>query len=463
MSILALPNYTLLITPPGGSATNYTTRLAYSGTQNQMTVNQNFGRQGDTATLVLVDDWQGRTTPNFVIVPESQISLFDNTASQSVFAGVVTMPSLVVTGANLNEWVLSCTDYTFYADNIYVHGTFNGLTIDQIVVALTQQANCGISAATIANGGFVAPAPSLTTYSIGYTKLSSVWRSLAQLASQSTPYGWYVDQNRALHFVDATTATSSGITFTTAPTVAGSLTEGHIGAKGSFKYDFDGTTIHNRILVQGGNQTILTNRKGSPTGKWLSNGVQDSWGLKFTVTGTPTLKLNGKATTVQVVRAGNISTATWQITQNANGQWYLTTSSPPSSGTLIQIWYDYQIPVTAQVDDKGSQAQYTGPNNGIFEELVSDSSLTTMPMAMARAQRERTEYAFAAERATFDSTEEFFGYLRAGQTFIYNNSLVNDSRRGNAWGVNGAFLCISNSISFSKGGYRKMTITGVRI
>lgn len=462
MTVLPLPNYTLLITPPGGSAIDYTTHLTYKGSQNQMSITQNFGRQGDMATMVLTDDWQGKANPNFVIEPESQISLYDNTASKSLFAGVVTMPSLIPS-ANLNEWVLQCTDYTFYADNMYVAGTYNGYTIDNIIVDLTKKANCGINAATVANGGFVSPAPSLPKYSINYTKLSSVWRSLAQLASQSTPYGWYVDQNRNLHFVDATTASSSGVTFTTSPTVAGSLTEGHISRTGSFRYDFDGTTIHNRILVKGGNQTILTNRKSTPTGSWRSNGVQDSWGLKFTISGTPTLKINGKSTTVQVVNAGSTSTATWQVTQNANGQWYLTTRSVPSSGSLIQVWYDYKIPITAQVDDTQSQTTYTGPNGGIYEELVSDSSLTTMSMALARAQRERTEYAFAAERTTFDTTEEFFGYLRAGETFTYDNALINDSRRSNAWGVNGSFLCISNTVNFSKGGYRKMTPTGVRI
>lgn len=462
MAPLALPNYTFKVTPPGGTAIDYTLNLTYAGSQNQMSITQNFGRQGDTATFILTDDWQGRTSPNFVIPVESQVTLFDNTANQSLFAGVVTMPTLVVRSANLNEWVLQCTDYTYYADSAYVAGTFNGYTIDKIIVALTNQANCGITAATVANGGFVHPAPSLARYAIDYTKLSSVWRSLSQLASISTPYGWYVDQNRALHFFDPTTAINSGITFTTSPTIAGSLTEGHI-ARSGFRYDFDGTLIANRILVKGSNQTILTNRKGSPTGSWRADGTQDSWGLKFTVTGTPTLKLNGVATSVTVVKAGSSSTAKWQVTQNANGQWYLTARTAPSSGTVIHIWYDYQIPVLGKADDIPSQQTYTGPNHGIFTKLVNDSSILTVDMAIARAQRERTEYAFAAERTTFESTEEFFGYLRAGYTFTYDNALVNDTRRGNAWGINGSFLCTANTVGFRKGGYRKMTITGVRI
>jgi hypothetical protein len=461
---LPLPNYTLNITPPGGSPINYTLNLSYAGASNQISIQQNFGRQGDRATLVLTDDWQGRTTPNFTIPVLSQVSFIDNTLGASLFSGVVTAPMLIAQGANLNEWVLDCTDYTFYADNALVAGTFVNQTIDQIVVSLTQQANCGITAATVANGGFVAPAPSITSYSTNWTKLSSAWRTLAQLASSSTPYGWYVDQNRALHFFDSSTALSSNATFTTSPTVGGSTTEGHIGRGGSFGYNWDGGSIRNRILVQGANQTVTSKfLVGTPTNTWQSNGVQDSWGLKYTVTGAPALTLNGATTNVVLVNAGATSTATWQVVQNANGQWYLVTSSVPKAGTIIRLWYNYLIPITAQANDTPSQTTYTGPNGGVYSEFIQDTTITTAPMALARAQREKTEYAFAVERATFDTTEEFFGYVRAGETFGYHNALVPDSRTAYSWGLTGTFICTTNTVSFTRGGYRSMTVTGVRI
>ena len=44
---------------------------------------------------------------------------------------------------------------------------------------------------------------------------------LAQLAGIVTPFGWYVDENRALHFFDASSATIAGVIFTTSPTAAG--------------------------------------------------------------------------------------------------------------------------------------------------------------------------------------------------------------------------------------------------
>lgn len=462
----AAPNLSLFITPPGLSTADYTRYMTYSGASSSMSITQNFGRQGDTATIPLVEDLQGLTSPNVIIPVLSQIQLVDNTLGKTLFAGVVTQPTLIATGPNRNEWILKCVDYTFYADNTIVHGTYNGLSIDLIVVAVTLQAACGITARTPPGGGFVAPGPVLTQVNLPYQTLSSAWRSLAQLASISTPYGWYVDENLALHFFDATTAVPSGATFTTSPTASGlgSATEGHYGLDSQFGYTWDGTSIRNKILVQGAAQTITPNLNGNPTDQWLGNGVQTSWPLRGTVTGNPQLYVNGVSTSVQIQNGFSQQVSGWSIQQNKYGGWFMSNPSPPAAGYVIQLWYSYQVPVIAQASDVASQNQYTGPNSGVYEEYISDSSLSTTSMALARAQREKTEYAFAAERITFNTAEEFFGWVRAGQTFTVTNALVPDSRNGYIRGLVGAtFLCVSNTVTFGKGGYRTMSIAGVRL
>jgi hypothetical protein len=462
--MVAFPNLTLTITPPGGSATDYTTKLAWNGVGAAMTITQNFGRQGDTAVFGLVDEYT--TTPNYHIPVLSQIKLVDNSISTTLFAGVVNDPVLVVTGANRNEWTLNCTDYTFYADNADVQGLFNNLSVDQIVVLLTAQANCGITAATIKNGGFVAPAPVLTQAQLNWGTLASAWRTLAQLAGSSTPYGWYVDGNRALHFYDASTAINSGVTCTTAPTAAGSTTEAHIALDGSFGYEWDGTTIHNKIIVQGANQTIFTNTAKSPTDVWRANGVQTAWPLRYTAISASKLTVSGVSTNVVLNSTGTPSTNAWAIEQNSFGQWFLVALSPPDEGDTIRLWYSYQVPVIAQAQDKASQATYTGPNGGVFSEYINDSSLTTVQMALARALRERTEYAYAVERATFTITEEFVGWIRSGYTFQYVNRFVPDSQTGYTWGINDTFLCTGNTINWgstNNSPYRTMSITAVRV
>lgn len=462
--VVPIPNLSLNLTPPGGSPTNYATKLAWSGTQQQMTITQNFGRQGDTAQLPLVDDYAATGTPTLIVPVMSRVALVDNNLATTLFAGVVTDPILQITGPNRNEWQLNCTDYTAYADNSTpITGEFIGQSIDQIVVQLTEQANCGITAATVADGGFVAPGPVLPSVAIPYMSLSSAWKTMAQLAGQVTPYGWYVDELLRLHFYDATTALNSGVTFTTHPTVAGSATEGHIALDSQNAYEWDGTSIHNRILVQGATQTVYSPTTGAQTDTFAGDGISMAWPLRFTVANVSQLLIGGANTTVTTVQAGGTPSGQWNAIQNASGQWFLTSTSAPATGTLIRIWYDYQIPIVAQASDAASQAAYTGPNGGIFGEFVSDSTLITQNMALARAQRERTEYAFAAERATFTATEEWVGWVRAGYTFGYVNQFVPDSQNSYAFGINDTFLVIQNTVTFGRGGYRTMLIKGVRI
>lgn len=464
--MVAAPHLTFTVTAPGGSPTDYTRYLAWAGAQQQMTITQNFGRQGDTGVFPVVEDYASLGTPSIAILAMSQIALYDNTAGQSLFAGVANSATQsTIVNKTLNEWDLGAVDYTLYADNKDVHGIFFGWTVDQIVVSLVAQADCGITAATVADGGYVEPGPQLASYVLNFNPLSTAWRQLANLAGSTTPWGWYVDQNLELHFFPGTQALSSGVTFTTAATTAGSLTEGHILLDSQNAYQQDGTSLSNRILVQGANTTVPG---GSPTTKgatdtWRADGTQSAWPLRYTVSGTPILYVGGVAQTGLIVApSGASASGAWVVEQNTVGQYFLVAQTAPAYGTLIQIWYTYLEPVVMQASDYTSIAQYPGPNGGIYGQFVSDSSLTTAPMAMARAQQMRAEYAFVVERFTFNSSPDFIGWVRAGWTCYVVDQFAYDIQ-ALAWGVSDTFVIIANTVTFGDGGYRTMQVTAVRI
>jgi hypothetical protein len=476
MSLIPAPSLTLTVTPPGGTTTNYTTNLAWSGLSSP-SLTQNFGRQGDTATFTLIDDYNGLSGPTYNIKPLSQISFFDNIANTSLFAGVVTNVQMAP-DFNRNVWTLACTDYTFYADNAIVQGTFLGQTIDQIIVSLTQQANCGITALQTGqtNGttiGYVSPGPLIQSFVLNYSTLAEAWRKLARLASLTTPYGWYVDQNRNLHFYDQTTAQPSGVNFTTTLGYVASSTpnllEGHTMFENSFEYEWDGTSVRNRIMVQGATQIVKygSYRTANPVDMWQTNGVQQSWPLRYTVTGSPVLQVNGTLQPATLIQAGGSFTGTgWTVAQNAVGSWFLNgpVGATPGGGQTIKLWYDYQIPIIAQANDINSQITYTGPNQGVFAEYISDSSLTTVPMAQSRAFQQKQEYSFVAERLTFTSSPDWMGFIRAGQTFTFTNSFIPDARTNYSQGLtNATFIVIGNSVQFGEGGYRTCELKSIRI
>jgi hypothetical protein len=105
-----------------------------------------------------------------------------------------------------------------------------------------------------------------------------------------------------------------------------------------------------------------------------------------------------------------------------------------------------------------------GSNLAGGEAASVDITKHFFPMALARAMRERTEYAFATERFTFNTTEDWYGWVRSGDTFKVTNKFIPDASNNYSWGItNEPFICTSNSITFGSGGYRIMQITSVRI
>ncbi len=169
---------------------------------------------------------------------------------------------------------------------------------------------------------------------------------------------------------------------------------------------------------------------------------------------------------VTVIQAGGTFSGTgWTVAQNYVGSWFLNyVGGTPPSGQTLKLWYNYQIPIIAQANDTNSQSLYNGPNGGIYSEYISDTSLTTFPMAQARAFQQRQEYAFVPERLTFATSPDWMGWIRSGQTFKYTNALIPDVRNSYNWGItNAVFICIQNSIQFIEGGYRVCTLRSIRI
>jgi hypothetical protein len=457
------PSLQLLITPPNGTTTDYTKHMSYVGPNQQMTITQNFGRQGDTAAIPLMVEHSGILP--FYIPVMSQVKLHDSRVGQTLFGGVVTNPAGCPQGVNLYEYDLNCVDYTFFADSAIVRRPASSVQAsDQIVVGITNSANCGISAATIADGGYVAPGPALPEWTLGYTSLSSAWRSLATAMGQVVPYGWYVDDERQLHFYDQDSALDSGVTFTTNPTTSGSTTEGHIMLDSEILYENDASSLVNRALVQGATQTISFSKAGAPTDQWLSNGYNTSWPLRYTVSSSPQpiLRVAGADTTVTVLDSGDAPAGGWNIISNSNGGYFLVAAAAPPAGLEVQLWYSYEAPIIMQANDVQSQSAYNGPNGGVFASYISDSSLTTAPMALARAQQVRSEYAFPVQRITFNTSPDWLGWVRAGYTCQIDAATIQDPATG-GMGVSGQFLVTANSVTFADGGYRSCQVTAIRI
>ena len=188
-------------------------------------VNQNFGRQGITAHLVWTDDFgtsrasytnpaTGLTepattagTPTFSIKPLNTVVMTDANTDMggpyTLFSGIITTPKLVTYGPTWNEWQCDCIDFTTYADNILVQGTWLGNTADFIVKQLIKFAN-GQFGATVFTTNNVKPGPVINKYRANWIPLSTALAQVARLASSTQDFAYFIDFARDVHFFSLT-------------------------------------------------------------------------------------------------------------------------------------------------------------------------------------------------------------------------------------------------------------------
>jgi hypothetical protein len=459
--------------------------MDYSGAS----ISQNFGRQGDTATINLVDaNYSTGLPPNLNVKPTftvpnfSQVKLVDLSAAvyygsverATLFSGYVATPSIDVQSPTEVTWSLSCVDYSGYANGAIVQATFDGIHMGDAVVYLVKKANCGLQAATVPNGGFVELGPKIPRTLVNYTNLTQGLQKISQMASSADTYGWYVDSSLNLHFFNQKTAHDSGVTVTDTPTSAGffSFTECHI-QQGSLQYEYDGSSVYNRALCIGATRTKTPKASDGPVETFHCDGVTSNWPLKFipaTEAGAQNrlqVTLNGISQTVSEDNGLTAPTTKYTIIQNANGTFSLTVNTKyakiPAKGSVLKIWYSYKVTVTSIADLKQSQNAIGGPNRGIFSKVVVQPNILKTSAAAQRATRELAEYGHPQERISFTTSPEWVGIFLAGEIFTLDSKLLLDSRRNFAPGLNAKFMITQQSINFRDGGFRTCQVQAIRI
>jgi len=437
--------------------------------QDAWSITQQWSRQGDTATFELTDEHPVHGALSFVPTPLTTVVLTDVGLGQTLFSGICEKPEVRFDGPTLARWTLDCVDWTYLSDrpsNLVV-GDYSGYTADALAVLITTQANCGINAATVANGGYVWPAVQIPRIQFVYDTLTVAWTKLSKLASLSTTWGWYVDENRNLHFYDLTQAPSAGVTLTDSIGAVNNTTIVPYD-NDSMTYEWDATSLRNVVTVRGADYS------SSQTDLWVGNGSQLSFPLTFVPDAnniaTATLTVGGVAATVSADTGSSASTD-WIVQGNAANQWFLSANqaltpptAAPATSTVISLAYPYLQPVVARTQDSTSIAAFASlPNAGQFAYYIGDTSLPTLLSAVQRGQREVATYSLPTERANLTIPETFTGHVRAGQLVTFVNAMVPDSRNGYASGVSDQFLILQNRITGAAGLYRTYGITAVRV
>jgi len=514
VSVTPAPNLKCYITPPRGQRMNLAPFMAWSGTTTTNSISQNFGRQGDTANIVLVDDYYTTVPgyhnvsgqPHFMVQPLSTIEIVDlNCTSQPaagiLFAGLVTNPQWHWTSPGRVEWVLNCVDYAYYADKGVAQGQYVGLHAHEIIVDITNAADCGIIAKMYHDGGHVYPGPIIPILNLTEDKLTSHWDSITKLASGADTYGWFVDYNRELWWYPTELVFDSGVKVTDDPSATQpNIYQCQIDLEQQFFYEWDATTFFTRCLVSGAQQTVTFNlleaQKSSTrtrtalsatpspaTQTWVANGTQSSWTLSYvpytstatTIASSSTipqeeydylLLVNGTAQQVQVNDGTTTITSPWELIQSASGTWSLqvtTSGTVPPKGAVLQFWYKYTIAALAGANNTQMEAKLGGPNGGKYSEVINDTTIITTAAAYQRAKAELNEFGAPQERIDFYTSASFLGFFRVGESFTLESSKIPNSKFNYKLGQKGdTFFVIQQMITFQKGGYRSTHVVAVR-
>ncbi len=253
----------------------------------------------------------------------------------------------------------------------------------------------------------------------------------------------------------------SGIGFTDVITGAATPTLGFYAPDSSFAYQWDGGDLRNRVTVRGGNRTA------TQIDTWGGTGNQTAWPLTYPLQTSPlvaSLTVNGLSKVVSLLQGA--PTTDYVLAQSGTGQWFLAvgTDTVPGVGVPVVLTYTYIQPVVTQVNLRSSQRAYaTGANRGIFHSYVTDPNILDLLTAKSRGQREIGEYGQAPERVKFTVPQNWPGHVRAGQTIHFHNSLVPDSQRNWAPGVDDDYFVVQSNITGTPGMYRTYALTAVRI
>lgn len=428
-------------------------------------ISKNFSRQGDTATFTLVDDHKTVNAYSFYPAIDTTVQLTDVGLGKVLFAGICNKPQFYWDGPNLAHWALNCVDYSTLADNAAVVGDVVNITAGQAMVNLVNQANCGIKAALVANGGFVTPGPTISFLRVNYEQLSQALKEIARAASQqgNTSYGWRVDENLNLRFQSKLQDIASGVTMTNDVSLVNSVsnTLGFFDGS-SYSYVWDATQIHNNIIVIG------SQIKAIRTDTWTADGSQTQYLLSFpldTTVNSASLKIGGVVTTVTVVTANQAApTSGWYVIAAQNGQWSLQNPATLSRGTTVAVTYHYSAPVIASVADYTSQGVLSNlPNGGKFSVVDTNSTIQTLQAAQAEGSAQLTEFAYALQTVQFTTSPKWGGHIEIGSTFVLNDVLTPDIQAAGAVGISGNFIVTAASINGLTNNFRTYTISAVRL
>lgn len=290
----------------------------------------------------------------------------------TIFGGVIIKVSSTVDADKVETFNCECKDYSFQMDQKLVVGTYENMTVDDIIADIKTK--------------WLGPAydltnvdcPKVVTYIIfNYELVSKVFQQLAEL----TGYDWYVDQDKKIYFFEKLAIS--------APFDLTDDNENYY--YNSLKITQDIKSLRNSIVVRGGE--YLGNEMSE---KIIADGVETTFKQAYKYSDVY-VKVNTVAQTVGIdyIDDPSLFDCLYNFQEKSV---IFPEASKPANGDEVEVGGLPNLPVVIKAVNTASIGHY-----GEFEYKIIDSTINSKQGARERAQAEIRQYANELSDGTFET------------------------------------------------------------
>lgn len=365
-------------------------------------ITANLYNQGNSMSCVITQK-TGQSAPT----PLQEIVFKDG--ARFLFGGYITKVTPTETGkGQLIKYQVEASDYTALLVNKYAAESYENQTLGYIVNDLVTKYIDGGYAITQAN---VATGPTIPTVLFNHVSLRQCFETLSKL----TGYTWWIDYQKDIHFIDATNTTAAPETITDSNTNIETV-----------NITIDTTQVRNSITVLGGN-----GESAAYPYSVVGDSTTRAWTFPYTSVTLLSVKLNGvtKAFGVDPEAEG----ANYAMHDKTNNQVRLAVASATPTGVdTLDFTYSYALQAVAFTSDPTSIAACAAieGGDGIHSYTINDTSITSIPEAELRGQKELVEFSNPILSGKFVTRT---GLLTAGSYFVPGQYLTVNLP---TWGIN---------------------------
>lgn len=387
-----------------------------------LTVTIPTSRRGATASLHLLD-----TSPpaGLNAQPPASVVIYDIDGVTPIFDGLVTKAQVRVESVgNMNRWILTAQDATFYFDAVLINEIYTDVTVDEVIADIFAKYMPAVDATTL-----VQPGPPISAISFPWVTITEALRKLLTYTQDTDTVVWYVTPQLELFWGTIAQLASSGLTLTDVLPPTSGTPFGLQGQGGYYQWELDFSQVVTQVVIRGA--TILSQPL---TETFVADGQATSFALAYQPsqqkTAQPvTLTINGNGASIQFDN-GTVPTTQWVVVNQLFGS---ATSQPgssavrtgtdpaPAAGSIVSVTYEYDIPLIAVVDDLVRQADYNVPGAltaGVYQQVITDQTLRTVQSARARGTGHLASYAPILQVITIPLMEDFGGLVPTPGTTV---------------------------------------------